>query len=120
MVWSYAYRPRGIDPATKKRWPTRTFTLGNPANLSPEDARNEALKARGLAAAGSDPHREKKAKLAAEQTKRSTTADRPIGDYEKALPKRPKMRGTGRPSPSYVAIEIAQVRRALEVMNLTK
>jgi integrase len=120
MVWSYAYRPRGIDPATKKRWPTRTLTLGNPANLSPEDARNEALKARGLAAAGSDPHREKKAKLAAEQTKRSTTADRPIGDYEKALPKRPKMRGTGRPSPSYVGIEIARVRRALEVMNLTQ
>jgi hypothetical protein len=28
MTWSYAYRPRGTDPATGKRWPNKTLSLG--------------------------------------------------------------------------------------------
>ena len=31
MTWSYAYRPRGTDALTGRRWPNRTVTLGNPA-----------------------------------------------------------------------------------------
>ena len=27
MTWSYAYRPRGTDPVTGRRWPNRTVTL---------------------------------------------------------------------------------------------
>jgi integrase len=120
MVWSYAYRPRGTDPATSKRWPNRTLTLGNPATLSPDDARNEAQKARGQAAAGTDPLREKKAKLEADQKNRSTTFDRLLPDYEKAFPRRRKMRGSGSPSKTYVANEVAQVRLALEELHAPK
>ena len=35
MAWSFAYRPRGIDPLTGRRRPNRTVTLGNPATHSP-------------------------------------------------------------------------------------
>src|SRR6478735_1360164 len=42
MTWSYAYRPRGTNPVTGRRWPNRTVTLGNPASRSPDDARTEA------------------------------------------------------------------------------
>ena len=26
MAWSYAYRPRGTDPVTRKRWPNRAVS----------------------------------------------------------------------------------------------
>jgi integrase len=119
MVWSYAYRPRGIDPATSKRWPNKTLTLGNPSTLAPDDARHEAQRARGQVAVGDDPQKVRKAKLAAEQSKRSTTLDRLFTDYEKALPRRQKMSGAGRPSTEYVAAEVAQVRLALQAMDAT-
>src|SRR6185437_6719493 len=99
MTWSYSYRPRGIDPTTSKRWPNRTLSLGNPASLSPDDARNVASAARGQAVAGNDPLLERKAKLAADQKKRASTLRRVLEDYKKVLPKRPKMRGAGMPSP---------------------
>jgi hypothetical protein len=62
MMWSYAYRPRGADPLTGRRWPNRAITLGNPTTHSPDDARIEANRLKGLAAAGSDPAAEKRAK----------------------------------------------------------
>src|SRR5689334_12699082 len=34
MAWSYAYRPRGTDANTGKRWPNKTITIGNPATHS--------------------------------------------------------------------------------------
>src|SRR5215470_4092105 len=51
MAWSYAYRPRGTDPLTGQRWPNRTVTIGNPASLSADDARIEANRIKGKAAA---------------------------------------------------------------------
>src|SRR4051794_4458786 len=60
MAWSYAYRPRGTDPLTGRRWPNRPVTLGNPASLSLDDARIEANRIKGQAAAGADPAAEKK------------------------------------------------------------
>ena len=36
MTWSYAYRPRGTDLVTGRRWPNRTVTLGNPARTRPK------------------------------------------------------------------------------------
>ena len=62
MAWSYSYRPRGADPLTGQRWPNRTVTLGNPASLSPDDARTEANRIKGQAASGADPAAEKKAR----------------------------------------------------------
>src|ERR1700678_2582779 len=62
MTWSYAYRPRGTDLVTGRRWPNRTVTLGNPASHSPDDVRAEANRIKGQAVAGGDPAAEKKAR----------------------------------------------------------
>jgi hypothetical protein len=60
MTWSYAYRSRGTDPVTGRRWPNRTITLGNPASHSPDDARAEANRIKGQAVAGVDPAAERR------------------------------------------------------------
>jgi integrase len=117
MVWCYAYRPRGLDPRTGRRWPNRTLTLGNPATLSPDDARAAANRLKGEAAAGADPAVAKKARMAEAQKQRAATLGKLLLDYASALPKRPKMRGTGLPSEKYVAEELAQVRAAVAAMK---
>ena len=117
MTWSFAYRPRGTDAVTGRRWPNKTLTLGNPATHSPDDARAEANRIKEQAAAGADPAVEKKAHAAAVQRKRSSTLGRLVEAYTQVLPMRPKMRGTGVPSPSDVAEELAQVRLALATMS---
>ena len=119
MTWTFAYRPRGIDPLTGRRWGNKTVTLGNPETHSPDQARGEANRIKGQAAAGADPAAEKKARAEAERRKRSATLERLVDEYAIALPKRPKMRGAGVPSAAYVAIELAQVRLALEIMAAT-
>jgi integrase len=117
MTWTYAYRPRGTDPRTGRRWPNRTVTLGNPETHSPDGARAEANRIKGQAAAGSDPAAVRKAKAAEDRRKRGATLQRLLDDYEKALPTRPKLRGTGLPTPEYVAVEIVQARAALAAMD---
>ena len=81
MTWTYAYRPRGTDPMTGRRWPNRTVTLGNPATLSPEDARTEANRIKGQAASGADPAAEKKVRAAEQQRKRAATLARLLDEY---------------------------------------
>ncbi len=117
MTWTYAYHPRGRDCVTDKRWPNRTVTFGNPATHSPEDARGEANRIKGQAAAGTDPAAEKRARAERERRQRGATLGRLAEDYGRALPRRPKMRGTGLPSPRYVALELALVRLALQTMD---
>ena len=116
MVWRYADVPR-YRPHTGKRWPNRTVTLGNPATHSPDDARNEANQIKGRAAAGDDPAVEKKARAEAERRQRSSTLILLVDSYTQALPRRPKMRGAGLPSSTYIAIELAQVKLALQVID---
>jgi integrase len=117
MAWSYAYRPRGIDPLTGRRWANRTVSLGNPATHSPEDARAATNKIKGQVVSGGDPAAERKALAAAERIKRGMTLGRLLEDYGRAFERRQKVRGHGAPSPGYVAGELAQVRLALEAMN---
>jgi integrase len=118
MVWTYSYRPRGRDPATGRRWPNRAMTLGNPASLSVNDARDEANRIKGRAAAGKDPAAERKAEAEVAQRRRASTCARLINEYANALPRRQKMRGAGKPGPRYVAEELAQLRMALAEMNV--
>lgn len=40
-----------------------------------------------------------------------------VDDYATALPRRPKLRGTGMPSPAHAAEELAQVRAAMAMMD---
>lgn len=117
MAWVYAYRPRGTDPVTGYRWPNKTVTIGSPGSHSIEVARNEANQIRGRAQAGGDPAAERKAEAEEARRKRGATLGRLMQSYQRALPKRVKMRGAGLPSPAYVAEELAQVRLALEDMG---
>ncbi|MBV8589932.1 MAG: DUF4102 domain-containing protein, partial [Acetobacteraceae bacterium] len=119
MTWSFAYRPRGTDAHTGRRWPNRTLTLGSPASHSVDDARAEANRIKGQIAAGADPVADRKARADADRKKRSATLGRLLQSYSEALPLRPKMRGAGVPSPAYVSGELAQVRLALNEMGVT-
>jgi integrase len=117
MRWEYSYRPRGIDPHTNKRWPNRTVTLGNPATVSPDDARASANELKGQVQTGGDPVPERKAAAKAEQHQRALTLRRLLGEYARALPLRQKMRGDGELSAAYVSVEVRQVQLALEAID---
>lgn len=117
MAWIYAYRPRGLDPNTGRRWPNRTVTIGNPASHSPEDARIEANRMKGKAAAGNDPAATRKARLALASRKRGATLGRLLEDYERVLPQRPKLRGVGLPSPKHVKEEVMHIRAAIGMLE---
>jgi integrase len=119
MTWSCAYRPRGKDATTGRRWPNQTITLGNPETHSPDDARAEANRIKGQAVAGRDPAAERKAVAKRTQRERGARVDRLAETYAVALPKRPKMRGAGMPSAAYVAGELAQLRLALADIGAT-
>jgi integrase len=117
MRWEYSYRPRGIDPRSNKRWPNQTVTLGDPSEVSPDDARDQANKVRGRVREGGDPASERRAAIKAEERKRSLICDQLVDAYEAALPRRPKMRGDGTPSAAYVAVEVEQTRKALTAID---
>lgn len=117
MTWTYSYRPRGTDLTTGRRPANRTFTLGNPASLTPDDARLAANRVKGATATGGDPAAERKAKAQTERRKRALTITKLVDAYAEALPRRPKLRGTGLPSPAHVAEELAQVRAAVAAMQ---
>lgn len=59
--WECAYRPRGLDPQTGRRWPNRTVSLGTPESLSPDAARVAAGRIKGEVLAGGDPIAERRA-----------------------------------------------------------
>ncbi|PWS37775.1 hypothetical protein DFH01_00185 [Falsiroseomonas bella] len=117
MTWRYDYKPRGVDPTTGKRFPSQSVTIGNEKTHSPEEARDAANRLRGQAQTGEDPAKARKAAITAAAEKRSRTIDRLVEDYAKALPKRPKLRGSGKASADYVAREIGRVRAAVADMK---
>ena len=117
MAWSVSYRPRGTDPITGRRPANRAVTLGNPATLNPDEARLQANRIKGAAASGNDPVAERKAKVQLARRQRAQTVTRLVDEYALALPRRPKLRGTGLPSPAHVAEELAQVRAAVTAME---
>jgi integrase len=117
MTWTFSYKPRGLDSATGKRFPSRSVTIGNPETHSPDDARAEANRLKGAAAAGEDPAGEKKAKVAAAAAKRSTTLSRLLDAYAAALPSRPKLRGAGTISARTAKEEETHSRAAVAAMK---
>ena len=117
MTWRFDYKPRGTDPITGKRFATRSVTIGNPETHSPEDARDAARAMKGQTKAGIDPAEAKRATIAAAAAKRARTVDRLVDDYEKALPSRPKLRGTGTVTERHAGYEIAHVKAAVAAMK---
>jgi integrase len=118
MTWTYSYRPRGKDAETGRRPATQSVTLGNPATHTPDEARGAAARVKGAAKTGADPAAERKAQAQAAQRQRARTTQRLLDAYTAALPHRPKMRGTGLPSPRHVREELAQVAAALDAMDV--
>jgi integrase len=117
MTWRFDYKPRGADPTTGKRFPTKTVTIGGPASHSPEDARTAANRLKDQAKGGTDPAAERKAQRAAEAAERAATVSRLLEQYAADLPKRPKMRGNGLPSVAYVSTELAHLRAAVATIK---
>lgn len=117
MTWRFDYRPRGTDPATGRRWPNASVTLGNPATHAPDDARHEANRIKGQAKAGRDPAAEKRAKAEADRKQRAATCARLLDEYAKVLPNRPKLRGTGLACARHVREDTARARAAVTAMG---
>lgn len=118
MTWSFAYKPRGSDPLTGRRFATRTVSLGNPASHTPEAARHEANRLKGALVSGSDPMAERRQKAAAERARRASTIGRLLDLYATALPSRPKLRGSGPATAKHVREELAHTRAAVEAMGV--
>jgi integrase len=119
MAWTYAYRPRGEDPATGKRWPNRSVTIGNPASHGPEAARLAVNAVKGQAAAGGDPVADKKATRRAADDRRGRTIERALEAYRKALPARSSLRGGGAITARHAADELAHAAAAVATMEAT-
>jgi hypothetical protein len=116
MAWAYGYKPRGTDPVTGKRFSSRAITIGSPETHSPDDARAAAGLYKGHNKSGRDPAAERKAKIANAAQQRGRTLDRLPDEYAKALPKRPKLRGSGMLSSRQVAADLAHARAAVDSM----
>jgi integrase len=117
LTWRFDYKPRGIDAGTGKRFASRSITIGNPADHSPDDARQAANAHKGLAKAGGDPAAVRKASIASDAKRRSSTMDRLVEAYIKDVPKRPRLRGSGIISPGHASEEISHVRAAVLAMG---
>ncbi len=113
MSWVFAYKPRGLDPVTGKRFSSRSITIGNPQSHSPDDARTMAGLHKGSAKSGKDPADERRSQIAISAKVRGQTMERLVDAYAIALSKRPKMRGSGTLSPRQSAAEIAHLRKAV-------
>ena len=117
MSWIFAYKPRGLDPVSGKRFSSRSITIGSPQSHSPDDARAVAGQHKGSAKSGKDPAQERKAQIASSAKDRGQTIGRLIDTYAEALPKRTKMRGSGIISARQAAAEIVHLRKAIETIN---
>jgi len=71
MSWRFDFKPRGINPATGRRYASKSIIVGNPASLSSKEARQEAGVLKGRTQAGGDPAAERREKLATERAARA-------------------------------------------------
>ncbi len=65
QTWRFDFKPRGLDPATGRRFPSQSVTIGTPESHSVDDARTAAGALKARTKAGSDPNAERKAARAA-------------------------------------------------------
>jgi hypothetical protein len=80
MAWRFDYKPRGVDPMSGRRFPSRSITIGSPESHSPDAARAAAGALKGQTKAGADPAQEKRAAQAAQAAKRAMTVSRLVED----------------------------------------
>jgi integrase len=118
MSWLLAWKPRGTNPETGKRWATQSLVIGTPATHGPEAAREEAARLKLAVRDGNDPAAERKARIHAASTQRARTASAILERYATTLPHRPRMKGApGKISPRHAKQEAAYVKKALTIMD---
>ena len=87
--WALVYQPRGVNPATGKRWGGGVrHELGDAMLVGVAEARGLALAAKSQVRQGRSPHHEAMASRASSEASRSTiptTAGEALDDYVKAL-----------------------------------
>jgi integrase len=115
--WSYSYKPRGVDPATGKRFNTQTVTIGSRETHSPDEARAEAGRIRGEVAAGGDPATERRAAVADAALHRAATVERAVADYLAVLPTKEK-KGGGRISARWVKEQTVHLGCAVAALSI--
>lgn len=111
--WEYAYRPRGVDPRTGRRWANRTVSLGTPESLSPDAARVAASKVKGDVLAGADPAAERRAAAQARRVAEAEAETRAAEDaftFGALVESWGKAREGDRRA-SYLAVATAALRR---------
>lgn len=120
MSWRFDYRPRGIDPATKRRWSNSSVQLGDAMTTSADAARRLATALKGHVAGGRDPAQERRRDVAQAQQRRAATLGRLLDEYADVLPRRGKLNGSGLASPAHIAGELRALRKALDEMDAAK
>lgn len=118
MSWVYSYKPRGLDPVTGKRFPTKSVTIGSPETHSPDDARQAAGTLKGQTKVGRDPAAERRTAQKQSAERRGQTVARLLDLYAAALPRRPKLRGRGSLSAKHVTDELGHLRAAVATMKV--
>jgi Arm DNA-binding domain len=120
MSWVYSYKPRGVDPSTRKRFATKSITIGNPETHSPDNARTAANELKGRAKAGFDPAADRQAGINEAAERLGRTVDRLVAEYAPVLPCRRRLRGPGLISSSFAKEEISHVRAAVMAMGAAR
>jgi integrase len=87
--WSLVYQPRGINPATSRRWGGGVrHELGNAMTMTVDEARTAAMSAKALVRQGRSPHHEAMANRTAAIEERSNlpkSVDEALAAYTAAL-----------------------------------
>ena len=87
--WALTYQPKGVNPATGKRWGGGVrYELGDAMLMAVSEARTAALAAKALVRAGRSPHHERMASTASAVAQRAilpSTVDEALGAYATAL-----------------------------------
>jgi integrase len=117
MSWSYSYKPRGVDPATGKRFNTNSVTLGSPSTLSPVEARAAAGRVRDSVSTGGDPAASRKAAIDKAASQRAATVERAVADYLVVLPNKQKKSG-GAISDNWVKEQTAHLGHAVGALGI--
>jgi integrase len=117
MAWTYSYKPRGVDPATGKRFNTKSVTLGSPDTLSPDQARAEANRVKDAVSTGGDPAADRRAAIAEAVFGRAATVERAVADYLIPLPHKEKKSG-GRISERWAKEQAEHLRRAVDTLGI--
>jgi integrase len=87
--WAITYQPKGLNPATNRRWGGGVrHELGDAMLMTVSEAASAALVAKGIVRGGGDPHRDRMAARANSEARRSilpTTSGEALATYAAAL-----------------------------------